>query len=157
MSKNRIIGIVLGAISLLFLYMTSQLPVSKYSTAIGPKVFPNIASGGLLLCAIALFFKKDGIGAKEAKPFLDRAGWYRVLKLLILLALFPLIFLYLGFIIASLTLLFVMITFFDLNHEESLVKKVISSVSVTAILYVLFVYVINVRLPTGILITRIFN
>lgn len=157
MSKNKIIGITLGLISILFLFMTSQLPISKYSTVIGPKVFPNIASGGLLLCSIGLFFKRDSRKEKEKGPFLDKAGWIRVLKLLILLALFPLFFKYFGFIISSFLLLFIMITFFDLGKEEPIWKKLLASVLVTVILFVLFIFIIKVRLPAGVFIDRLFN
>ena len=81
MNKNKIIGIVLALVSILFLYMTSRLPASRYSGMVGPTVFPYIAAGGLLLCAVALFFKKETDDEKTKGPFLDRAGWIRVLKL----------------------------------------------------------------------------
>lgn len=152
MNKNRIIGIVLGFISILFLLMTKQLPTSKYSTVIGPRVFPYIASGGLLLCAVGLFFKKETEKEKAKGPFLDKKGWFRVLKLCILLAAFPLMFKYLGFIIASFILLYIMISLFDLEKTEPVWKKISATVGVTGILYIIFIYVINIRLPAGDLI-----
>ena len=157
MNKNRIIGIVLALVSVLFLVMTSQLPSSRYSGMVGPKVFPYIAAGGLLLCAIALFFKKETENEKAKGPFLDKAGWIRVLKLVILLALFPVMFKYLGFIISAVILLFIMISLFDLGKKESIWKKILVTVSVTGILYVVFIYVINIKLPTGDLIKMVLN
>lgn len=157
MNKNRIIGIVLALVSVLFLVMTSQLPSSKYSGMVGPKVFPYIAAGGLLLCAIALFFKKETENEKDKGPFLDKAGWIRVLKLVILLALFPVMFKFLGFIISAVILLFIMISLFDLGKKESIWKKILVTVSVTGILYVVFIYVINIKLPTGDLIKMVLN
>lgn len=157
MNKNRIIGIVLALVSVLFLVMTSQLPSSRYSGMVGPKVFPYIAAGGLLLCAIALFFKKETENEKDKGPFLDKAGWIRVLKLVILLALFPVMFKYLGFIISAVILLFIMISLFDLGKKESIWKKILVTVSVTGILYVVFIYVINIKLPTGDLIKMVLN
>ena len=152
MSKNRIIGIILGLVSLLYLYMTSQLPVSRYSTAIGPRVFPYIAAGGLLLCAIGLVFKKETAREKSKGPFLSREGWIRVLKLSVLLALFPLLFKFFGFLVAAVFLLYTMITLFDLEHGESFRKKAMVTLSVTAALYLLFIYVIKIQLPRGDLI-----
>ncbi len=157
MNKNRVIGIVLTLVSLLFLILTSQLPTSRYSGMVGPKVFPYIASGGLLLCAVALFFKKETEKEKGKGPFLDKAGWLRVLKLVILLAMFPVMFKYLGFIISALILLFIMISMFDLSKTESIWKKIFITVSVTVILYVVFIYIIKIKLPTGDLIRMLIN
>ncbi len=147
---------MLAVISLAFIFMTFRLPVSRYSTVIGPKVFPYIAAGGLLLCSIALFFKRESEKEKAREPFLNRDGWLRFAKLISLLITFPLMFKYLGFILSSLVLLFIMITLFDLKKEETFLKKALSSFSVTAVLYVLFIYVIKVRLPMGDLLKLLF-
>jgi hypothetical protein len=117
---------------------------------VGPEVFPYIASVGLLLCAVGLFFKKDRKdGRNGGGPFLDKQGWIRVLKLSALLVSFPIVFTYFGFIIAALLLLYVMISLFDLGKEETVFKKGLVSVVVTAILYVLFVYLVKINLPIG--------
>ena len=155
MNKNRIIGIVLGLVGLLFLLLTSRLPINEYATVIGPRVFPYIASGGLFLCAVGLFFRKETEEEKKKGPFLDRAGWIRVLKLCILLAFFPLLFKYLGYIISSCILLFLMITFFDLKKEVKAWKRGLVTVIVVGILYTLFTFVIKIKLPTGDLIDLI--
>lgn len=149
MNKNRVIGIVLGLVSTYFLYMTSQLPISKYSTVIGPRVFPYIASGGLLLCAIGLFFKRETEEDKNKGPFLTKEGWFRILKLCLLLASFPLLFTYLGFIVAAVVLLYIMITMFDIEKTEKIWKKAVTTASVTAVLYALFTYIIKIQLPKG--------
>ena len=157
MNKNKIIGIVLGAVSILFLILTSQLPTSRYSGMVGPTVFPYIGAGGLLLCAIGLMFKRETEEEKAKGPFLDKAGWFRILKLCILLAAFPLMFQYLGFIISALILLYVMISLFDIGKEEPVWKKALATVGVTTVLYVVFIYLINIKLPTGELIKMIIN
>lgn len=136
--------------------MTFQLPVSQYGSAVGAKFFPNIASIWLMLCGIGLLFKKETMKEKSKGPFLTKEGWLRVLKLIILLSVFPLMFEYLGFIISSFVLLFVMITIFDLGKEEPLWKKVLAAVSVTSVLYVLFTFIIQIRLPMGSLMKMIF-
>ena len=147
MNKNRVIGIILAAVAVLFLIMTNRLPVSQYATAVGPKVFPNIASVGLLLCAAGLFFKR--MPSEKRKPFLDKAGWIRVLKLGLLLALYPVMFGFLGFIVESLVLLYFMITVFDLEKQEPVWKRLAVTGVTTAALYFLFVFAINIRLPAG--------
>lgn len=148
MSKNRIIGIVLGLVSIGFLYMTSQLPESKYSTAIGPDAFPYLSAGGLLLCAIAIFFRRPT--EKDKVPFLDKAGWMRALKMSVLICLFPLLFHFLGFIIASLALLFPMILIFDLENKEAAWKAAIITIVLTLVIMLIFEKLLNTSLPSGV-------
>ncbi len=71
------------------------------------------------------------------------------MKLSVLLALFPLLFKLFGFLVAAVFLLYSMITLFDLEHLESFRKKAMVTLSVTAALYLLFIYVIKIQLPRG--------
>lgn len=148
MKKDRLVGMVLGIISIAFLIMTYMLPKSKYSTAVGPEVFPYFAAGGLLLCALGLIFQRED--PKKAKaPFLDKKGWLRVLRLGGLLALFPVIFIFLGFIVAAFALLFAMIRMFDAERKVPLWKNAAVSGIITVFLYGLFTYLLKIQLPQG--------
>ncbi len=147
MNKNRITALILAAVSILFLVMAYMLPESKFGTSVGADIFPYIAAGGLLLCSVALFFRKES--EKDKVPFLDKAGWLRVLKATVVLLLFPFIFQYLGFFPASLFLLFFLIRMFDLEKEAPVWKVALITVVITTVLYVLFRFVLGTRLPSG--------
>lgn len=148
MKKDRITGISLGFVSVLFLYMTWALPSTKNGTAVGPKVFPYGAAGGLLLCSIALILKR-GDSRDKGEPFLDAQGWLRVAKLLCLLVLFPILLHFIGFPAASLTFLLLMISLFDLDREVPLWKRAAVSLAVTAVLFAIFSYILKIQLPKG--------
>lgn len=154
MKKDKVTGIVLGFVSLLFLFMTWSLPVSRNSATVGPRTFPYMAGGGLLLCAIALLLQKDDRRDKD-KAFLDRAGWLRVVKLLGLLILFPLLFHFAGFITASFIFLFLMILLFDLDREVPIIKNAALSLAITISLFALFTYLLKIQLPRGIIFEMI--
>jgi putative tricarboxylic transport membrane protein len=151
LNKDRLIGLILGAVSIAFLIMSYRLPESKFSTTVGSDVFPYLASGMLLMCSIGLVFKRGGQEEKE-KPFLDMNGWTRIAKLGIVLILFPVLFHYAGFIIASLVFLFLMIRLFDLEREVSFRKKALITVTTTGVLYLLFTYLLKIQLLYGYLL-----
>lgn len=149
MKKDRTIGIILGLVSILFLYMTWDLPIPRNTSDVTPRTFPYMAAGGLLLCSIALFLQR-GERRGDGSPFLDKAGWVRVAKLLGLLVLFPLMLHFAGFIVSALTFLFLMIRLFDLEREVPAWRTAAVSLAVTAFLYVLFSYLLKIQLPHGV-------
>lgn len=148
MNKDRTVGIAFILIAALFLFMSGQLPKSKYSTVVGASVFPTIASGGLLLCGAALALKRDK-NKKKAIPFLGRDGWMRVAKLVILLAVFPFAFNFLGFLVSAFILLALMIRMFDMEGEVSLWKAVLLAAVITGAIYGVFVVLLKTQLPAG--------
>ncbi len=151
-NKDRIIGAILGAVSLLYLYMTWSLPASKTATLVGPKVFPYLASGGLLLCSVALMLKRrPATRTHGSKLFLDRNGWERVAKLLGLLVLYPVLFHYAGFISASILFLFFMITLFDLEKTVPKWKTALISIGVSLSFHGLFTILLKIQLPVGVI------
>lgn len=147
MTKNKTIGLILFVISVIFLIATASLPTSKYGSSVGANIFPYIASSGLLLCSVALFFRRET--EKDKQPFLDKAGWLRILMITVILVLFPIMLTYLGFIVASLFMLFMLTLLFDLEKKTKKWFAAVVSILTTGVLYVLFQFVLNTRLPVG--------
>jgi hypothetical protein len=162
LTKDKLSGIIILLTGIIWMLLTTQVKGNAFSTVIGPELFPNIASGGLILCGLGLILRKgkgkekeEGKEEEEKKPFFSREGWIRVMKLSLALIAYPFILDYLGFIIASLYLLYITTTLFDLEKKLSLVKKIIFSVIVTAAAFLFFDYVLNLMLPSGKLIRLI--
>lgn len=128
--------------------MSRQLPKSKYGTSVGADVFPTIAAGGLLLCAVALAIRRDD-GTRKKKPFLTAEGWRRVLKLTALLAVFPFAFDFLGFPISAFVLLASMIRMFDLDRKVPVWKLLLIAAIITGAVYFTFVKLFQTQLPLG--------
>ena len=163
MTKDKISGIIILLTGIIWMLLTTQVKGNAFSTVIGPELFPNIASGGLILCGLGLILRREKRKEKEEsedtggdnndkKPFFSREGWIRVTKLSLALIAYPFILDYLGFIIASVYLLFITTTLFDLEKKLPLVKRIIFSVIVTAAAFLFFAYVLNLMLPSGKLI-----
>lgn len=148
MKKDRVIGLILALVALAFLVMARQLPKSKYGTAVGADIFPTIAAGGLLLCAVALIAKR-GDADRKKKHFLSAEGWLRVLKLTALLAAFPFAFDFLGFPVSAFILLAVMIRMFDLERKVPVWKLLLIAAVITGVIYFTFVKLFQTQLPLG--------
>ena len=152
MTKDRFSGIIVLIFGIIWLLLTTQVKGNAFSTAIGPELFPYIASGGLILCGFGLIFRKP---RGEEKPFFTKEGWKRVLKLSIALVAFPFFLEFLGFFIASFYLVFITLTLFDLEKALKFVKRVIFAASVTALVFLFFNNILNLPLPDGKLISLI--
>lgn len=66
MHRDRIVGVLTTILGAAVAYMTSQLAGTNMPGDPGPKVFPYICAGILLVCGLILTIRKP---AGEAKPF----------------------------------------------------------------------------------------
>lgn len=152
MTRDRLSGIVVLVAGVVWLSLTTQVKGNAFSTAIGPELFPYLASGGLVLCGLGLIFRKP---RGETGPFFTREGWVRVAKLSLAIVIFPFILEYLGFIVGSFYLVYGTTTLFDLEKELSVIRRIAFAVVVTVLAFVFFNNVLDLMLPYGKLIRLI--
>lgn len=133
--------VVLSATSLQSLFLAQ-------SGDIGPKAFPIGAAVALIVCAIGKMLTE---GRQEAKPLFTREGWKRVAVMFAVLIAYLIVMRFLGYIIS--TLIFTPLLVVVMREDRKLrpLTLAIFSVVTTAVLYVVFQYVILVRLPVGVL------
>ncbi len=145
---------ILASIGIVFIILTSQLPEPKFVTStVGAKLFPYIASIGLTLCGLGLVIRNK----RAQEPFLTKNGWIRIAKMSVVVIAYPFLLRYCGFIVSSLVLLFGLIWLFDLEKKESILKKIIFTVVTTAVVFVVFKYALQIKLPSGELFDLIFR
>lgn len=115
---------------------------------IGPKAFPIGAAVALIVCAIGKMLTE---GRQETKPLFTREGWKRVVSMFAVLIVYLIAMRFLGYIIS--TLIFTPLLVIVMREDRKLrpLTLVLFSVVTTAVLYVVFQYVILVRLPVGVL------
>ena len=70
-SKDKIVSIVFILLSVAILVLTQQVRVLPNLAEPGPRLFPQIAAIGMILCGIGMFFTKDP-EAKEETVYLTR-------------------------------------------------------------------------------------
>lgn len=147
--RNLIILGILVVVFIAFLAMTSTLGVTASRM---PRVVGVV---GLILCAIEAYqqiknYKSETIDKEECLPEVKgRPAW---MILLMMVAYIPVMYI-LGFFIASLVFLFIVPY---LLGRKKLLGNLIYSVVSTVLMWVCFMKVFSLRLPTGWLFDMIF-
>ena len=151
MRHDMVTGIVGLLTCIFFFIMTQQVRQPANLLEPGPRLLPYVAIFLIGISSIALIVK----GYKEReiaeKPYFPKAGVIKVTKSFLMLVIYAVAMTYLGFVITTpfATAAFI----YDLkgNSEVKPVSTVIISVVVTAVLYAMFVFAFQIKLPAGVL------
>ena len=151
MRHDMVTGIVGLLTCIFFFIMTQQVRQPANLLEPGPRLLPYVAIFLIGISSIALIVK----GYKEReiaeKPYFPKRGVIKVTKSFLMLVIYAVAMTYLGFVITTpfATAAFI----YDLkgNSEVKPVSTVIISVVVTAVLYAMFVFAFQIKLPAGVL------
>lgn len=149
LNKNRIVSLFLILFGIGIIYLSTQIK-SLFSLSprdVGPSFFPIAASIGLVVCAIGKFLTEG----KKNEHFLDSDGWLRVIMMFVVLGLYLVAMIYLGYIISTLAASPAMVLVMREERKIHPISLGLFSVGITAVLFLVFQYVIQVSLPVGIL------
>lgn len=151
MRHDMVTGIVGLLTCIFFFIMTQQVRQPANLLEPGPRLLPYVAIFLIGISSIALIVK----GYKEReiaeKPYFPKGGVIKVTKSFLMLVIYAVAMTYLGFVITTpfATAAFI----YDLkgNSEVKPVSTVIISVVVTVVLYAMFVFAFQIKLPAGVL------
>lgn len=151
MKHDMVTGIVGLLTCIFFFIMTQQVRQPANLLEPGPRLLPYVAIFLIGISSIALIVK----GYKEReiaeKPYFPKGGVIKVTKSFLMLVIYAVAMTYLGFVITTpfATAAFI----YDLkgNSEVKPVSTVIISVVVTAVLYAMFVFAFQIKLPADVL------
>ena len=151
MRRDMVTGIV-GLITCVFFFiMTMQIRQPANLLEPGPRLLPFVAIFLIGISSIALIVKGYKDRAIEEKPYFPKGGVKKVTKSFLMLVIYAIAMTYLGFVITTpfATAAFI----YDLkgNSEVKPVPTAIISVVVTAVLYAMFVFAFQIKLPAGVL------
>jgi len=141
---NRASGYILLAIGVITAWSSTSLSMGKFRHP-GPGFLPFSLALILILLSLALILEnrtKDG----SSKPFWVERTWLRPLLGVIIFTLYAFFLGYIGFILT--TFLFLVIWMWVIERIRWVTILSIS-VGVTAVLYFIFEYFLEVPLPTG--------
>ena len=147
-SKDKIVSIVFILLSVAILVLTQQVRVLPNLAEPGPRLFPQIAAIGMILCGIGMFFTKDP-EAKEETVYLTRDGWKRFAVVIAVMAAYILGLTYIGFLISTPIAMLGFIAVLRSGKPVSKIGSVIIALAVTGILYFTFVKLFVIPLPKG--------
>ena len=151
MRHDMVTGIVGLLTCIFFFIMTQQVRQPANLLEPGPRLLPYVAIFLIGISSIALIV--TGYKEREIaeKPYFPKGGVIKVTKSFLMLVIYAVAMTYLGFVITTpfATAAFI----YDLkgNSEVKPVSTVIISVVVTAVLYAMFVFAFQIKLPAGVL------
>ena len=150
LSKDKQISIIFIVLSILILVLTQKVRVLPNLAEPGPRLFPQVAAGGMLVCAIGMFFDK-GSENENTKPYLTKEGWKRFFIVFVVISLYVASLWLVGFKIAT---PFAMLAFVAVLSDGKKVSKILSiiiALAATALLYLAFTTAFAIPLPAGLL------
>ncbi len=147
---DRIIGVVTLLVAAVYLYATTQIPTLEIGDPLGPKAFPVILGISLIAAAILLFVEtlKADAAPVAAGPRENRRHWWLIGGVVVWTALYFGVFDYAGYLVATTVYLLVLTGVFN---RGKWLANVLTSVLWAVGSYVLFVKILGVVLPVGIL------
>lgn len=147
MTRDRVTGLIGVILGIAVAIMTSQLPPTTMSGDIGPKAFPYIAAGILILCGSGLLIT----GRKQSPVYYTKHQFMRLCLIFAVMLGFVVAMQYLGYVIASFAALLILCSMFSQGKNVAVWKRIVFSVLMTAALYVMFVKLFSIPLPSGVL------
>lgn len=150
--KDRIVGAIVALLGILFVVLTIVMIPNKAKRADpGPRLFPMIGAIGMIVFGIGMFIdagKKENEG-KEAQPFLDKAGWIRIGQISALFVAYTLALKYIGYLISTPVFVFLLVKLFLYDKKLNIVVHVLFSLVSTGIIWFIFMRLLLVLLPSG--------
>lgn len=145
MRRDQVTGAISLVLGVLVAIATVQLPASGMRNDVGPKVFPAICAAGLIICGIGLMLKKGG---EQSRGYTKRElGRLAAISGLVLV--YVILMDLVGFLLPTVVVLYIMSTMFAETLQVSRWKRALFAVVVTAAIYVAFVKLMALQLPSG--------
>lgn len=151
MRRDMVTGIVGLLTCVFFCFMTLQVRQPAKLLEPGPRLLPFVALFLIGISSIALIIRGYKDRAKEEKPYFPKGGVLKVTKSFLMLVVYAVAMTYLGFVITTPFATAAFICDLKGNSEVKPVSTVIISVVVTAVLYAMFVFAFQIKLPAGVL------
>jgi putative tricarboxylic transport membrane protein len=146
------LAIVVVVIATIYLIADAGLPTARIGDPLGPKAFPALVGGGLILSAVLLLFetwskRRALVDTKEERRNRDEKHLYLVMiGMVAWSALYYFFFETAGYLIATPVFLFGLLSYFN---PRRYLTNVLVAVGFTAVVYLLFSILLGVPLPAG--------
>lgn len=148
LKRDQITGAALVLLGIVVAVMVSGFRVPFSASYPGPKALPMIAVVGFIVCGAGIFVESTR-SQKEEPVFLVKEGWIRVLVSIGLLALYILGMKYVGYLIMTPIICYALTTLYAKGSDSTLKGRLIYTVVLTAVIYIIYVFAFGLGVPTG--------
>lgn len=151
LKRDQLTGAVLILLGVVVFIMTTSFSIPITSAYPGPRMLPTIAAFGFAVCGLGIFVTGT-MNKKEEKAFMVKAGWIRIGITLAVIAAYIAAMTVVGYLIATPVILYLLTTMFARGSGTSIKGRIIFSVAVAVIIYVIYVFAFGLTLPGGMLL-----
>jgi len=145
LNKNIITGVSLATLGLIIIILATQVYNPQLENDVGPKVFPYISGGGMLVCGIAIVIRKN---RGERKEFLSKPEWKRLFNISLVIVLYGISQRIFGFLISTPIIMYLSMRVMG-QPRSKYIQSLGVAIGVTLAVYFLFVRFLHVMLPAG--------
>lgn len=145
-NKDRILGIIMLAVSLIFAYYTTGIKQTNIVGDPGPRLFPYLS------CFIIGIFSLVLILRKNRTPYKEYLTWEQWKRFWILFGIYLLNYAalyWLGYKAAIPMTVLLTCFLFSKGSDVAAWKKILYVAAVTVVMYLLYVKLLEVNLPAG--------
>ena len=109
--RDQITGAVLVILGIVVFLMTTTFSIPVISSYPGPRMLPDIAAFGFVVCGLGIFIESI-VSKKEGTSYLTKEGWLKVVTVFLIIAGYIAGMLVAGYLIATPVILYIMTTLF---------------------------------------------
>lgn len=148
LKRDQITGAVLVLVGIVVAVMVSRFRVPFSVSYPGPKALPMIAVVGFIVCGAGIFVGSTR-NKNEEPVFLLKEGNLRLACSFALLALYILAMKFVGYLIATPVITYLFTTLYAKGSNTTLKGRILYTVILTLVIYVIYVFAFGLGLPTG--------
>lgn len=148
LKRDQITGAVLVLLGIVIAVLVSGFEVPFSTSYPGPKALPSIAIVGFIVCGAGIFMESMK-SQKDEPVFLVKEGWIRVISSIALLAVYILAMKFVGYLIATPVICYLLTALYAKGSNSTVKGRLIFTAALTVIIYVIYVFVFGLGLPTG--------
>lgn len=148
--RDQITGAVLVILGIVVFLMTTTFSIPVTSSYPGPRMLPDIAAFGFVVCGLGIFIESI-VSKKEGTSYLTKEGWLKVVTVFLIIAAYIAGMLVAGYLIATPVILYIMTTLFARGSNSTTKGRIMFSVLTAVIIYLIYVFAFGLTLPSGLL------
>lgn len=142
--SDKIVGVLVVLLGCVVILLSTGLPHAARPGIPGPALLPRLVAGALILCGLLLFFRSKTRKDEESMAF-NREAFRRLSAVILLAVLAAVALSYLGFVLSCLLSSFLFLVILGTKVWAA----VPTSAAITAGIYLVFHYGLQVQFPTG--------
>ncbi|MBQ7860106.1 MAG: tripartite tricarboxylate transporter TctB family protein [Faecalibacterium sp.] len=147
LNRTYVMGIVFLLLSAFVVWQTGMVPERLVSNEPGPRFFPYMSAAGMTVFAIlSMIF--DGPKDK-GNQYLDKAGWKRLILILVEGLLFCVMMQYIGFWFAAMIGIVMFVLTLKGDKKVNMVTVIVLAVVLGSVCYFGFTRGFHIPLPSG--------